>query len=135
MRKDEYVSASEVGKTAWCPHGASLIGRGAQPDKRHAQRTERGTASHENLTRSVIDAQGQDQRCFVASYALGGNHPTTRHLRDWRDRVLMVTAWGRMLVAIYYTTSPILIRIAGSSRRVRVWSAFLVKRFARSLRG
>ncbi len=103
------VSASDVGKVAWCPHGASLIARGVKPDARHKVRTDRGTASHQKLTHDVI--QSQDKRCFVASYAFGVNHPITCHLRMWRDQSLATRPAGRRFITAYYAVSPILISI------------------------
>lgn len=103
------VSASEVGKVAWCPHGASLIAQGVKPDARHEIRTKRGTASHQRLTQEVLASQ--DKRCFIASYAFGVNHPMTCILRSWRDRSLSASPAGRAFIALYYRISPPLITI------------------------
>lgn len=135
MKDEPYVSASEIGKTAWCPHGASLLARGAKPDARHFERTNRGTASHERLTEEVRATQGRDKRCFVATYALGTNHPTTNRLRAWRDDFLLQHSAGRLFVTGYYLLSPRLIRVLGNNRRVRLICAWAVKKFAHCIGG
>ena len=70
---------------------------------------------HDNLTDAVIregDGQAgvskpeaQDNRCYVASYAFGAEHPVTHDLRDWRDTVLLNRFGGRTLVKAYYLAS------------------------------
>jgi hypothetical protein len=36
----------------------------------------------------------------------GGESATAQNLRVFRDKVLMPTAWGRMLAAAYYRKAP-----------------------------
>lgn len=122
------VSASEVGKVVWCPHAASLIARGSKQSKEAERRTASGTIGHEQLTARVI--ANQDRRCFVASYAIGENHPITDDLRNWRDQYLKKHLLGRIFIAAYYATSPILIRCFGGSRLFKTLSASLVTKLA-----
>lgn len=96
------VNASDVGKAAYCPHALSLQSRSnAKP----GEAAIRGTQAHDDLNHYLLN--GGDKRCFVATYALGEQHPTTHALRVWRDRALKPYVCGRLLVATYYWVSPI----------------------------
>ena len=131
MGKEDYVSASEIGKAAWCPHGASLAARGCKADSRHKERTDRGTRSHERLTQAVVATQ--DRRCFVASYALGPDHVVTQQLRVWRDASLRPHWFGRAFIATYYALSPVVIRLLGWSSLFKSVSRWMVISLARSV--
>lgn len=120
------VNASDVGKAAYCPHALSLQSR---PNSKPGEAARRGTQAHDGLNHYLLN--GGDKRCFVATYALGEQHPTTHALRVWRDRALKPYVCGRLLVAAYYWLSPILISLAGSSPWCRRVAAKLVKGVAR----
>lgn len=106
MNDRKLVSASKIGKMAWCPHGSSLQEQGVIASALSQAKADYGTASHESVTAAVFEQQTQDQRCFVASYALGSNHPATQRLRDWRDSYLSHHYLGRILIKAYYALSP-----------------------------
>jgi hypothetical protein len=45
--------------------------------------------------------------CFIATAGYGSKwHPHVQTLRDFRDHVLMQSAWGREMVKFYYRHSP-----------------------------
>jgi uncharacterized repeat protein (TIGR01451 family) len=45
--------------------------------------------------------------CFIATASYGSDwHPHVQRLRDFRDNVLLKTAWGRKVVEFYYRHSP-----------------------------
>lgn len=120
------VNASDVGKAAYCPHALSLQSRSsAKP----GEAAIRGTQAHDDLNHYLLN--GGDKRCFVATYALGEQHPTTHALRVWRDRALKPYVCGRLLVATYYWVSPLLISLAGSRPWCKRVAAKLVQGFAR----
>lgn len=120
------VNASDVGKAAYCPHALSLQSRSnAKP----GEAAIRGTQAHDDLNHYLLN--GGDKRCFVATYALGEQHPTTHALRAWRDRALKPYVCGRLLVATYYWVSPLLISLAGSRPWCKRVAAKLVQGFAR----
>ncbi len=49
----------------------------------------------------------KDPRCFIATAAYGSTlDPHLNSLRWFRDNALLVTGWGRSLVATYYRLSP-----------------------------
>jgi len=56
-----------------------------------------------------------DRRCFVASAAFGSDAPETSALRSFRDRRLMPSRLGRVLVQSYYRLSPPLARVVAAS--------------------
>ncbi len=119
------VSASDVGKAAYCPHSLSLQKRYAYSSD---ARQRAGTKAHNALNESLLS--GQDSRCFIATHALGAHDPDTQALRDWRDRVLMTTPFGRALVRFYYWSSPWLIRRLLPGMRSTQFVARCLRRFA-----
>ncbi|MCC7203269.1 MAG: hypothetical protein IT393_11500 [Nitrospirae bacterium] len=52
-------------------------------------------------------AGSSDKRCFIATVAFGSSDsPYVLILREFRDRYLMTSMYGRLFVAAYYTVSP-----------------------------
>ena len=50
---------------------------------------------------------GADKRCFIATAAFGSSDsPYVQILRDFRDRYLMDSVYGRLFVTEYYSVSP-----------------------------
>lgn len=48
-----------------------------------------------------------DKRCFIATAAFGSSHsPYVRILREFRDRYLMNSDYGRLFISTYYSVSP-----------------------------
>lgn len=121
-KKRALVSASDIGKAAYCPHSLSLSKRSTRESDESVRAKDRGVELHEDLTSKVLGSD--DRRCYVATYAFGADHPVTSDLRAWRDRVLMPTCAGRGLVGVYYALSPWLV---GACKR---WPALgrLIKR-------
>jgi hypothetical protein len=112
------VNASDIGKAAFCPHALCLQKKHRpSPGKREIV----GSRAHAELNRELLSPQ--DKRCFIASYALGQDHPDTQKLRDWRDQRLLGTGAGRVLVQAYYWASPKLIAIFGASQLIKRLSA------------
>ena len=74
--------------------------RGLQREGIHQHRL------HENTLR----AAGMDRRCFIATAVFGPEAPQTMALRAWRDRALIPSRPGRILVRAYYHLSPSLAR-------------------------
>ncbi|HAT2250157.1 MULTISPECIES: CFI-box-CTERM domain-containing protein [Aeromonas] len=135
MNDRKLVSASKIGKMAWCPHGSSLQEQGVIASAQSQAKADYGTASHESVTAAVFEQQTQDQRCFVASYALGSNHPATQRLRDWRDSYLSHHYLGRILIKAYYALSPFAIKLLSPLPGAQTAVASLVLAFARMVAG
>lgn len=114
----EIVNASDIGKAAYCSHSLSLSKRNVKSHDAAVKWQQAGTKKHDDLTHAVINGesgQGQDSRCYVASYAFGGDHPVTQSLRDWRDQRLLVAPAGKILVWFYYRLSPRWVRLCRHS--------------------
>ncbi|ASI21468.1 hypothetical protein E4188_23745 (plasmid) [Aeromonas media] len=135
MNDRDLVSASKIGKMAWCPHGGSLQEQGVIASVQSRAKAEYGTASHERLTAATIERQAQDQRCFVASYALGPNHAVTQQLRDWRDSHLSRYYVGTIFIKVYYAWSPLAIKLVSRIPGARSAASSLVLAFARMVAG
>lgn len=140
MSKKIRVTASDIGSVAWCPHSASIQNI-AKKDKNIAgliitnqPLRKEGIRSHQKVTKQAIKASS-DKRCFVASYALGEDHPATESLRIWRDRILLKSIFGRLFIKAYYLTSPPLIFMFGHSKLFNKISKKLVLRLSRRFAG
>ena len=126
------VSASDIGKAAYCPHSLYLSKKlSPESEKSHVARR-RGTEMHEDLTSKVMN--DLDKRCYVATYAFGEDDPVTVSLRSWRDRVLKPTWWGRALVRVYYRCSPWLVKLCRRSPTLARVVKAGVRRISRSVR-
>lgn len=119
------ISASDVGKAAYCPHSLSL-------QKKHAyssnDRQRAGTKAHAQMNDHLLNTQ--DSRCYIATHALGANDPDTQALRDWRDRFLMPHWGGRSFVNLYYWLSPYLIQHLSANSLATRALAFLLRKAA-----
>ena len=107
-RKSEWISASDVGRSEFCPNSVALKYAGAKPSQRAVAAQDRGNLKHEQFNRQI----STDKRCFVASYIYGVEDPRTETLRQFRDNTLQCSPGGRILIAIYYRLSPMVIKIS-----------------------
>lgn len=103
-------------------------------------RARAGVAEHARTERSMLafhntgpaSRSARDPRCFVATELYGLEAPRTQALRTWRDRVLLPHGAGRVLVRIYYATSPFLVRAVRRWPALRPWVGCLVDVVARA---
>lgn len=120
--KKKVVSASDIGRVAYCPHASYL-----STIHHHSNSTKKllsyGDKQHEIATKKAIK---EDKRCFIASYALGENHGATRSLRRFRDDCLLPFVLGRCFIRAYYFLSPKIITAFGSSSLFKACSVRVV---------
>jgi len=105
--KKVWVSASDVGRAAFCPHYLELKSKGTEASMQAKAARDRGDASHDELNR-----MGQDKRCYIASHLYGIEDGRTEALRSFRDNTLLRHHPGKVLVNIYYRLSPTLVTIS-----------------------
>lgn len=119
MKRTRRVSVTELSSMGKCENMTRLK---ANHEERSHQSVrdaaERGQREH-----AAFERQGADQRCFVASWALGPQHWATEELRIFRDQWLARSAWGRRFITIYYERSPAWINTAKRVPGIRVLSA------------
>lgn len=102
-----------------------------------AAASRRGIVEHDRRHREVISSRPSATRsdrgpCFIASAIYGSYAWQTEALRDWRDRALLPTRAGRIIVRIYYRVSPGLAAyLSGMPRTSRLVRAVLDRFVAR----
>jgi len=109
-KRNNWVSASDVGRASYCPHYLELKNKGAKPSAEAIVARVKGEESHEQLNKDA-----NDRRCYIASHLYGIDDPRTNLLRDFRDSCLLEYFLGRAFISIYYLISPTLVSV---SRRI-----------------
>lgn len=107
FKKTDRLSASNVGRAAFCPHYLELQEKGAAVSKSAQAARRKGDVEHDNLNRLV-----EDSRCFIATHLYGIDDPRTQLLRRYRDIHLSKSMRGRLFIEIYYRASPSLVCLA-----------------------
>lgn len=110
-RYGKYVAASELGVAAKCPSALAHKYCGSKVSYESQQRMSAGNEAHDQFNQQ-LKADTQDPRCFVASMLYGQNAIETNLLREFRDRNLMTSRLGRLIVSFYYRYSPKLVAIS-----------------------
>jgi len=70
------------------------------------------TDFYNELKKTLESKTNKDNQsgCYVATMIYGDqNHSKVILLRNFRDRVLVKTIWGRLFIKVYYTTSPFVV--------------------------
>lgn len=109
--KKQWVSASKVGRAAFCPKYLEHQCNNEPVSQPAIHARKKGDQSHDAKNKQVA----RDERCYIASYAFGLNDPRTNELRSFRDKYLQKIWLGRMLVLMYYQFSPYMVRLAKRS--------------------
>lgn len=109
-KRNNWVSASDVGRASYCPHYLELKHKGAKPSAEAIVAREKGEEAHEQLNKDA-----NDRRCYIASHLYGIDDPRTNLLRNFRDSCLLKYFLGRAFISTYYLASPTLVSL---SRRI-----------------
>lgn len=111
-RWDEVTTASELAQMGVCECQVELCERlGERRTSEQEVAAREGTRAHERFHQDAmrssrrVETSEPDRRCFIAT-AVFGEAEETRILREFRDRTLLVTWAGRLIVAAYYRVSP-----------------------------
>jgi hypothetical protein len=104
-KRGNWISASDVGRTDFCPNSVFLKYKGAAVSREARVARQRGDIAHDKLNQQAA----QDKRCYVATYLYGMDDPRTHTLRSFRDQTLMRYPGGAWLVRSYYRLSPVVI--------------------------
>lgn len=126
--KKIWVSASDVGRAAFCPHYLELKNRGVKASRQAEASRAKGDASHDQLNRMA-----QDKRCYIASHLYGIDDSRTEALRSFRDKNLLNHRPGKILVNIYYRLSPTLVSISSHISAVDQCLRFIVNGIVKRL--
>jgi len=74
-----------------------------------------------NFSATATEEAKKKGGCFIATAAYGSLlHPYVETLRDFRDKYLMPSKVGRMLVSIYYKYSPFLANLIAKYKVLRI---------------
>mgnify|MGYP006892259313 CR=1 FL=1 len=104
-----WVPPRDAGRTAFCPRAVQLKYAGAKVNQEASVARAAGTEAHAELNAAV------DRRCYIATCAFGDDDRRTWNLRTYRDEVLAKSIAGRVLINLYYMTSPHLVVVAERS--------------------
>jgi len=75
-----------------------------------------------------------DRRCFIATAVYGADAAETEVFRAWRDRALLPSFVGRLLIAAYYGVSPGFVRLTEAFPSLLRLARFLLDRILVLLR-
>jgi hypothetical protein len=128
MKKQKSISATDLAKLGVCEHQALHRANGTPVKRSRASNkaVNRGNKIHKEHENNTQKYQ-KDQRCFIASELYGPTANETEFLREWRDRVLQSSWWGRCLIQIYYSVSPSAVAVSKKSPQVRVIAKYGVR--------
>lgn len=127
--KKVWVSASDVGRAAYCPHYLELKNKGVKASRQAQSARAKGNTSHDKLNRMA-----QDKRCYIASHLYGIDDSRTEALRSFRDKKLLSHRPGKVLVNIYYRLSPTLVIISSQIPAADRYLRFIVNGIVKHLR-
>ena len=135
--RDKSVSATELATLGRCERQLVLdavYGKVAARSNQAAR--DRGDREH---LRHHMEVQryaqkpmaAGDRRCFIATVIYGPDAPQTWALRAWRDRCLLPSPTGRLLVRLYYAISPLVARLAMRQAALHRLFRFVLDRVVR----
>lgn len=113
--RDGRLASSALSQLTRCEIQLLLqIKHGQRTTAYQEKRAQEGNAVHDHIHHREVEKQeARDERCFIATAALGIHDPDTDRLRSFRDRVLLASRPGTWFVHFYYAVSPMLCRVMG----------------------
>ncbi len=115
MKKPKSLPVTAVAEVFVCERRVYLKSKfGERTTPANEKRKAVGNELHKKAFEQKTPAS-PDNRCYIATSLYGQDASETNRLRAFRDRSLMPLTFGRLLVAIYYRTSPHLVQL--SARR------------------
>lgn len=121
---NSYPGATSTSQTSSCDSEPSH-----DPSSGYSSSNEPSLPSSSKKTNSSSPKAQKTEGCYIATMAYGSyDHPHVVVLRKYRDRVLLKSASGRLVVTFYYWISPKLVKklsghnsINAAIRRVLDW--------------
>lgn len=107
MNKSKRISPSELCKIVKCENQMVLddIYENKKSDLTE-KRIKEGLKEH----RKFDNLNNMDKRCYIATAIYGQDSPKTNLLRQWRDKKLKVSWYGKIIIKVYYFISPYLVK-------------------------
>jgi len=104
INSTEWVSASVVGRAAFCPHYLEHQYEGRNISSSAKIARAKGDVAHDEFNQLAMD-----KRCYVASHLYGVDDTRTQTLRDFRDMHMTNNLPGKTFIYLYYYFSPLLV--------------------------
>lgn len=123
-KKTYWVSASDVGRASFCPYYLQLKNSGARVSEEAKAAREAGDKGHDDINWQARS----DKRCYAASHLYGADDPRTEFLREFRDRRLLSSKSGRVIVWAYYRVSPSLVALSRNCNLLERAIAWVIDR-------
>lgn len=131
------ISATDLATLGRCERQAVLDARYGKIEARSTEPDrQRGNEEHQRHHVEVKRYAKEpmptgNTRCFIATAIYGPDAWQTWALRGWRDRRLLPSPAGRILVRLYYAVSPWIARQALRRNAVHQGLRFLLDRIVR----
>ena len=78
-------------------------------------------AANRTLSTSSSRSSSSSGGCYIATMVYGDyNHPQVMVLRSYRDEVLLSNIAGKILVRLYYSISPILVKVLKNNQLINI---------------
>jgi hypothetical protein len=108
MKNNKWTNSSEIGEASSCEKKIYYKSLGKKQREGNITAMKNGTKLHNQASK-----HHKSSACYIATCVYGVDHEITILLRDYRDTKLSKSMLGKVAIKMYYSTSPILVRILG----------------------